>query len=111
MAKDSKPLSEFYKHATDTVVQTKEQVLRAVDSHFNLLQSAISSYPTGGTCEKIKNYGGKNIAATREFLHRLGQAKDFHDIVRIQTEFMQAHRRTFKQSAEESPFAQSNLTV
>ena len=92
MAKDPKPLSELYEKATDSVEQTKEQVLGAVDQYFKFLLQTISSYPSGGTDlgEKLKSYAEKNIAATQEFIHRLGQAKDFQDALRIQAEFMQS---------------------
>jgi hypothetical protein len=39
--------------------------------------------------EKMQSYTEQNISATRDFIHKLSQAKDFQDIIRIQTEFMQ----------------------
>ena len=74
------------------VEQRKEQALGAVDTYFNFLQKTISSYPSGGTDvgEKLKSYAGKNVAATYQFVHELSQAKNFQEIVRLQTEFMQA---------------------
>jgi hypothetical protein len=64
---------------------------RAVDNYFNLMQKAFSSYPIGATelVEKMKNYTEQNISAAGDFVNRLSQAKDFQDIIRIQTEFMQ----------------------
>ena len=38
----------------------------------------------------LKSYAGKNIAAAQEYVNKLSQAKDFQDVSRIQTEFMQA---------------------
>jgi hypothetical protein len=39
--------------------------------------------------EKMKSYTEQNISATGNFLNKLSKAKDFQDIIRIQTEFMQ----------------------
>src|SRR5271154_7619475 len=76
MAIDTTLLEDFNSQAKRAVEQTKEQVLGAVDNYFNFLQKTISSYPTGGTelGEKIKSYAEKNIAATHEFLRKVGQA-------------------------------------
>jgi hypothetical protein len=97
MAKNPNPLADLSSETKQAVDQTKEQVLGAVDKYFNFLLQTISSYPSGGTDlgEKLKSYAEKNIAATQQFIHRLSQAKDFPDIIRIQTEFMQAQMDAF----------------
>jgi len=91
MAKDPNPLADLTSEAKQAVDQTKQQFLGAADQYFNFLLQTISSYPSGGTDlgEKMKTYAHKNIAATQQFIHRLSQAKDFQDVLRIQTEFMQ----------------------
>jgi len=70
-----------------TVAQTRG----AVDDYFNLMQKAFSFYPVGGTelAEKMRSYTEQNIFAAEDFVRKLSQAKDFQDIIRIQTEFMQ----------------------
>ena len=52
---------------------------------------AFSFYPVGGTelAEKMKSYTEQNISAAGDFVRKLSQAKDFQDIIRIQTEYMQ----------------------
>ena len=97
MAKDAKPLEDLKANAERALEQTMEQTRGAVDNYFNFLQKTISSYPSGGTDlgEKLKSYAEKNIAATREFILKLSQAKDFQDVVRIQTEFMQTQMNAF----------------
>jgi len=71
--------------------QAIEQVHQAVDTYFDFLEKSVASFASGGTDlgEKMKTYAHKNIAATQQFIHRLSQAKDFQDVLRIQTEFMQ----------------------
>ncbi len=97
MAKNPNPLADLSSETKQAVDQTREQVLGAVDQYFNFLLQTISSYPSGGTDfgEKLKSYAEKNIAVTQQFIHRLSQAKDFPDIIRIQTEFMQAQMDAF----------------
>ena len=46
-------------------------------------------------------YAEKNIAATFEFVQKLGQARDFTDLVRIQSEFMQAQLQSFGEQAKD----------
>ena len=73
------------------VDKTVAQTRGAADDYFNLVQKAFSLYPTGGTelAEKMKSYTEQNISATGNFLNKMSKAKDFQDIIRIQTEFMQ----------------------
>jgi hypothetical protein len=97
VAKEAIPFEISNAQARQTVDQTKEQILRAVDGYFDFLKQTISSYPSGGTelGERLKGYAEKNIAATREFIRRLSQAKDFQVALQIQSEFMQAQMQAF----------------
>jgi len=90
---DQKPLEELNAMAK----QTMEQAHGAVDNYFGFLQKTVSSFPSGGTDfgEKLKDYAEKNIAATRDYVNKLSQAKDFQDVMRIQSEFMQAQMSAF----------------
>ena len=73
------------------VDKTVAQTRGAADDYFSLVQKAFSFYPVGGTelAEKMKSYTEQNISAAGDFVHKLSQAEDFQDIVRIQTEYMQ----------------------
>jgi hypothetical protein len=94
MAKDTERLEmskgQAVKQAEQVVEKTIDQTRAAVDNYFNFMQKAFSFYP-GGTelAEKMKSYTEQSISATGDFVHKLSQAKDFQDIIRIQTEFMQ----------------------
>jgi len=72
--------------------QTMEQAFAAADGYFDYLRRTVSSFPSGGTefGEKLKGYAEKNIASTHEFVRQLSRAKDFQDMLRIQSEFMQS---------------------
>jgi len=97
MAKNAEPLEELKTSAKQAVEQTMEQTRGAVDNYFNFIQKAMSSYPLGGTelGEKLRSYAEKNIAAANEYVRKLSEAKGFQEVIRIQTEFMQAQFNAF----------------
>jgi hypothetical protein len=72
--------------------QAMEQARRAADTYFDYVKQAISATPSGGNefAETIKECADRNITMTREYLRQLSQARNFQDIVRVQTEFMQS---------------------
>ncbi len=88
MTMDTRPFEEM----TAIAKQAKEQALAVTDDYFNFLRKIISSYPSGATefGKDLKGYAEKNIIAVQEFVHKLSEAKDFQEIFRLQTEFMQA---------------------
>jgi hypothetical protein len=115
MAKDPKPMEVLNAQAkqavnetkqatermTQAVEETKGQALGAADTYFDFLNKTISSFPSGGTefGEKLKVFAEKNIAATREFIKQLSHAKNFQDVLRIQTEFLQTQMQALGEQA------------
>jgi hypothetical protein len=75
----------------------REEVRGAVDKYCDLLQKTVSSSRLEGTelGEKVKDGAEKNIAMARDYLHKLSRAKDFLEVVPIQTEFMQSQLDLF----------------
>jgi hypothetical protein len=73
------------------VDRTVAQTHGAADDYFSFMEKAFSFHPVGGTelAEKMKSYTAQNISAASNFVHKLSQAKDFQDVIRIQTEYMQ----------------------
>ena len=96
------PLADVKAEAQRVVEQTMEQARSAVDNYFTFVQKIISSYPSGGTelGEKLKSFAQKNIAVTYEFVQKLSHAKNFNDIIRIQTEFVQTQLESFGEQAK-----------
>jgi hypothetical protein len=88
---DRKPAEELSAFANQGMAQARN----AVDTYFDYLKTAVSSTPSGGTefGEKLKSYAEANLATTHEFVRQLSRAKDFNEMVRIQTEFMQSLAR------------------
>jgi hypothetical protein len=87
----------------EALERSKEQARGVMDSYFDLLHKAIASIPTGRTPfgEKLKSYSEKNIATARDYMHRLSQAKDFREVLRIQSDFAQAQFNAFSQQARD----------
>lgn len=86
-------------HAKQAMLQ---QTRQAVDTYFDFWEKMISSSPTGGTefVEKVKGIAEQNLTATHEYIKKLSQAKEFQDIMRIQTEFMQSQLNAFGDQAK-----------
>ena len=119
MAKDPKPMEVLNAQAKQAVNETKQatermtqaveetegQALGAADTYFDFLNKTISSFPSGGTefGEKLKVFAEKNIAATREFIKQLSHAKNFQDVLRIQTEFLQTQMQALGSKQRASP--------
>ena len=109
MAKDIKSLDsldENAEHAVkqmeQTVEKTMDQTRDAFDNYFNFMQKAFPSYPFGGTelSEKLMSYTQKNMATAQKYVQGLSQAKDFQDIIRIQTEFMHTQFAAFSEQTK-----------
>jgi hypothetical protein len=78
--------------AEEAIERSKEQARGVMDSYFDFLHKAIASIPTGATPlgDKLKSYSEENIATARNYMHKLSQAKDFGEVLRIQVDFAQA---------------------
>ena len=99
MAKDKKPLEDLGEMAG----QTMEQAKGAMENYFNFLQKNMSVLHWADTDlnKKIKSYTEQNIAAASAFSEKLSQAKDFQDLIRIQTEFMQTQLKSLGEQAKD----------
>ena len=85
MAKDTDPFE-----LNAAAKQAMEQAHQAIDTYFDFLKKSVSSFPSGGTDlgEKLKDQSVQYITAVHELVKRLSQAKDFEEVLRIQTAFM-----------------------
>jgi phosphosulfolactate synthase (CoM biosynthesis protein A) len=86
MAKDQKAADQ----PGGIAEQAMEQARRAADIYFDYVKQAISATPSGGNefAESLKECAEKNITATQEFLKQLSQARNFQDVVRVQSDYM-----------------------
>ena len=96
MAKDRQPFKDLSETAAQAVEQNMEKARGAMDSYFSFLQNI---WGHNDLTEKMKTYAEKNISAYAEFVGKLGQAKNFQEVFRIQTEFMQTQLNSFTEQA------------
>jgi hypothetical protein len=89
--------------AEGTVEQSKKEARGVIDSYFDCLRKAIASIPMGGTQlgEKLKSYSESNIATARDYMHKLSEAKDFKEVLRIQVDFAHAQFNAFSGQARD----------
>jgi hypothetical protein len=96
MARDKQPFEALSETAEKTVEQNMEKARGMMDNYFSFLQNIWGS---NDLTEKMKTYTEKNISAYTECVGKLSQAKDFQEVFRIQTEFMQAQMNSFAEQA------------
>jgi hypothetical protein len=103
MAKASSPLQNLNVEAKQAIEQTVKQTEGAIDNYFNLLQQTMSATPWGKTDfgEKLKSFTEQNIAAVHDLIQKLSQARDFQDIIKIQSEYMQTQLSLFADQARQ----------
>ena len=96
--KDQEPFGSL----SQTAKQITERTKGATENYFNWFQNATSALPWGNTNLNriLVSHATQNITATFEFVQKLSQAKNFQDVVQIQTEFMNAQLKSFNDQAK-----------
>jgi len=99
MAKDTKPSDNLSAMAG----QTMEQARGAVENYLNFFQKSMSASPWAGAelNKKVADYAQQNVATAFGFAQKLTQSKDLQDLVRIQTEFLQAQMKSLTEQAKD----------
>jgi hypothetical protein len=102
MAKAKEPAESLTGLAEQTAEQITEQTKGAVENYFSWLQGAMSAVPWSNTNLNriLVNHATQNITATFAFVQKLSQAKNFQDVVKIQSEFMNAQLKSFNDQAK-----------
>ena len=103
MTTDKTPFEEMNTIAK----QMKEQALVVTDDYFKFLKKTISSNPSRGTGvdSVLKSQAEKNIDLVQEFVHKLSDAKDFQDVFRAQSEFIQSQFAAMGKQAKDLSYA------
>jgi hypothetical protein len=80
-----------------------EQARGAMENYLNFFQKSMSASPWAGAelNKKVADYAQQNVATAFEFAQKLTQSKDLQDLVRIQTEFLQAQMKSFTEQAKD----------
>jgi hypothetical protein len=89
MANEKDPLEAFTAMAAQTA------------DYFGWLQTTMSTFPWSNTNLNriLLSNATQNVAATFVFVQKLSQAKNFQDVVKIQSEFMEAQMASFNEQA------------
>jgi hypothetical protein len=85
-----------------TAEQITKQTQEVVGNYFGWLQKTISALPWSNTNLNriLLNHATQNVTATFAFVQKLSQAKNFQDVVKIQTEFMASQMNSFNEQAK-----------
>jgi hypothetical protein len=98
MVKDTESPEPF----TATAWQMSKQTQGAMENYFCWLQMAMPMFPWGNTNLNriLLQNATQNVSATFAFVQKLSQAKNFQDVVKIQTEFMETQMNSFNDQAK-----------
>ena len=88
--------------AAQTVEQITKQTQGAMENYFGWLQKSMSSFPWSNTNLNriLLSNATQNITAAFAFVQKLSQAKNFEEVVKIQTEFMEKQMNSFNEQAK-----------
>jgi Phasin protein len=102
MAKDRDPSESLAATATRTTEQVTKQTQDAMQNYLDWLQMTMSGLPWSYTNLNriLLSNATQNITATFAFMHKLSQAKNFQEVVKIQTEFMENQMNSFSEQAK-----------
>ena len=102
MAEDKEPFEALTATAEQTAEQITKQTQGAMENYFGWLQNTMSTLPWSNTNLNriLLNNATENVTATFAFMHKLSQAKSFQEVVKIQTEFMEAQMISFDEQAK-----------
>jgi hypothetical protein len=92
MAGDKEPLEAL----AATAEQTAKQITKQTQDYFGWLKNTMSALPWSNTM----NHATQNVTATFAFVQRLSQARNFQEVVKIQTEFMNTQLNEFNDQAK-----------
>jgi hypothetical protein len=101
MADDKEPFEASTATAEQTAEQITKQTQGAMENFFGWLQKTMSALPWSNTNLNriLLSHATQNVTATFAFVRKLSQAKSFQDVVKIQTEFMNAQLNSFNDQA------------
>ena len=102
MAKDREPFEALTATAAQTAEQITKQTQGAMENYFGWLQKTMSTFPWSNTNLNriLLNHATQNVTATFAFMQKLSQVRNFQDVAKIQTEFMQTQMNSFNEQAK-----------
>jgi hypothetical protein len=85
-----------------TAEQIAKQTQEVMENYFGWLQKTVSALPWSNTNLNriLLSHATQNVTATFAFVQKLSQAKNFQDVAKIQTEFMETQMNSFNEQAK-----------
>ena len=98
MATDQEPFQSL----TATAEQMTKQTQVAMENYFGWLQKSMSTFPWSNTNLNriLISHATQSVTTTFAFMQKLSQAKNFQEVVKIQTEFMETQMNSFNEQAK-----------
>jgi hypothetical protein len=102
VATAKEPFQSLTGIAEQLAEHSMEKAQGAMKNYFGWLQSAVSATPWGNTDlnKKLLDYAAENSAAAFWYVQNLTRAKNWEDVVRIQTEFMSTQLNSLNEQAK-----------
>jgi len=99
---DKEPFESLTTTAAQSVDQITKQTQGAMENYFGWLQTTTSALPWSNTNLNriLLSNATQNVTTTFAFMHKLSQAKSFQEVVKIQTEFMNAQLSSLNDQAK-----------
>jgi phasin len=90
--------------------QSMEQARKAFEGFIGSAQQAVGTFQGQAAAaqttakdvgQKVMTFAERNVSASLDFAHRLVQAKDVNEVVRLQSEYVSAQMQALSQQAKE----------
>jgi hypothetical protein len=94
---------DAFEPARQTAEKITERTRETITNYFAWLQSAMQASPWGNTDlnKKLMSYATETVTAPLDLAQKLSQAKNWGDVLKIQTEFVKAQTDSFNEHAKE----------
>jgi hypothetical protein len=88
---------------TATVARSIEQARGAMANYFKFIDTTMSASPLAvmDQTKTLRTYAERNVAAAFDLAEELIQAKDFQDVMRIQSEFVAKQMQVLSEQAKD----------
>jgi hypothetical protein len=93
----------FAEQVGSVMTKNLEQAHGAIANYFQFVEKSISASPMGVTdqTKTFRSYVERSVAASFGLSDKLLRAKDFQDVLRIQTEFFQTQLKALTEQSKD----------
>ncbi len=93
----------FAEKSVEQAKQAFDGFVTAASRAVNALEGQTETARQGAkdVTEKAMGFAQKNVAGSFEFMHRLVQAKDFQEVLRLQTDYVKTQMQVLAEQAKE----------